>query len=113
MPTYHYACKNCKEEFEASHSIKEPIRKKCPFCENDTLEVVLDEPPVIINKEVKTIGQLAEKNAKEMGRYALEERMAKDGTIERIKKREARQEQRKIASLSPEKQKKFIETGKL
>jgi len=77
MPIYHYACSECKEEFETSHSIKEPLRKSCPFCKLDGLTVVLDKPPVIINKEIKTIGQLAEKNARELGKYGLQERMAK------------------------------------
>jgi len=113
MPTYHYACSECKEEFEVFHSIKEPLRKDCPFCEKAGLAVVLDEPPVIINKEVKTIGQLAEKNAREMGKYGLQEKMATDGTIERIKKREKRQEIQKISKLSADQQKKYIETGKL
>jgi putative FmdB family regulatory protein len=113
MPTYHYACKECKEEFEVFHSIKEPLRTICPFCEKAGLSVVLDEPPVIINKEVKTIGQLAEKNAKSLGRYGLEEKMAKDSSLERIKHREKRELNSKIAKLSPEKQRKFIETGKL
>lgn len=113
MPTYHYACSDCKEEFEVFHSIKEPLRKICPFCEKSSLSVVLDEPPVIINKEVKTIGQLAEKNAKELGRYGLQEKMATDGSLERIKSREKKEELRKISKLSPEKKAKFIETGKL
>jgi len=113
MPTYHYACSECKEEFETFHSIKEPLRKNCPFCEMPGLAVVLDEPPVIINKEVKTIGQLAEKNAREMGIYGLQEQMAKDGTLERIKKREKREELNKISKLPKDKVVKYIETGKL
>ncbi len=75
MPTYHYMCSECKEDFEQFHSIKEPLRKQCPFCELDGLSVVLDGPPVIINKEVKTIGQLAEKNAKSIGRYVIQDIM--------------------------------------
>ena len=113
MPIYHYACKECKEEFETSHSIKEPLRKSCPFCNLDGLWVVLDAPPVIINKEVKTIGQLAEKNAKELGRYGLQERMAQDGAVEKTQQAEKKKQIRKIASLSPERQVKYIETGKI
>lgn len=113
MPTYHYACSECKEEFEVFHSIKESLRKDCPFCEKAGLSVVLDGPPVIINKEIKTIGQLAEKNAKELGRYGLQERMAADGSLDRIKKREKREELQKISKLDADKQRKFIETGKL
>ena len=113
MPTYHYACSECKEEFEVFHSIKESLRKICPFCEKAGLSVVLDEPPVIINKEVKTIGQLAEKNAKELGRYGLQEKMALDGSVERIEKRQKQEEVRKIGKLTPDKAVKYIETGKL
>lgn len=113
MPTYHYACNECKEEFEVFHSIKEPLRKICPFCEKAGLSVVLDEPPVIINKEIKTIGQLAEKNARELGKYGLQERMAQDGTLERIKKKEKEKELRKIANLPQDKVTRYIETGKL
>jgi len=113
MPTYHYACSECKEEFEVFHSIKEPLRKDCPFCEKAGLSVVLDEPPVIINKEIKTIGQLAEKNARELGKHGLQEKMAADGTLERVEKRQKREELQKIAKLTPDKQRKFIETGKI
>ena len=113
MPTYDYACSECKEEFEVFHSIKEPLRKICPFCEKAGLSVVLNEAPVIINKEIKTIGQLAEKNARELGKYGLQEKMAADGTFERVEKREKREQLHTISKLSPERQRKFIETGKI
>ena len=115
MPLYHYKCNDseCAVEFEAAHSIKEPLWKICPDCKKESLSVVLDSPPTIINKEVKTIGQLAEKNAKALGTYGLQEKMASDGTLEKIKQTEKRQEMRKIATLSPDKKQKYIETGKL
>ena len=113
MRTYHYMCSECKEEFEQFHSIKEPLKKQCPFCELEGLSVVLDGPPVIINKEVKTLGQLAEKNAKALGRYGLEDKMAKDGTVDKLNKRQERQDLKKISNLTPEKKAKYIETGKL
>jgi putative FmdB family regulatory protein len=113
MPIYHYKCSNCPEDFETFHSIKEPIRTACEICKNQTLQVVLDGAPVIINKEIKTIGQLAESNAKKLGRYGLEEKMAQDGTKEKLQNQEKMKEARKIASLSPEQKVKYIETGKL
>jgi putative FmdB family regulatory protein len=113
MPIYHYKCSNCPEDFETFHSIKEPIRTVCGICKNQTLQVVLDGAPVIINKEIKTIGQLAESNAKKLGRYGLEEKMAQDGTKEKLQSQEKMKEARKIASLSPEQKVKYIETGKL
>lgn len=114
MPVYHYKCAECAVEFEAAHSIKESLWKTCPDCKKDGLSVVLDSPPTIMNRgEVKTIGQLAEKNAKNLGRYGLQERMALDGTANKIKEKEKMNEARKLASLSPEKKTKYIETGKL
>ena len=113
MPLYHYRCSAGCGEYETYHSIREPIRKTCEICHSETLEVVLDGAPVIINKEVKTIGQLADKNAKALGRYGMEEKMATDGTLERIKNQDKMKEVRKLASLSPEKKLKYIETGKL
>jgi hypothetical protein len=113
MPTYDYACSECTEGFEIFHSIKEQLRKICPFCGKASLSVVLDGPPVIINKEIKTIGQLAEKNARELGKYGIQEKMASDGTLDRINKREKQKEMHKIANLPKDKVTKYIETGKI
>ena len=113
MPIYHYKCSNCPEDFETFHSIKEPIRKICPSCNSESLSVVLDALPVIMNKgEIKTIGQLAEANAKKMGKEQLHQKMAEDGVFTRIQNQEKMAEIRKIASLSEEKKIKYIETGK-
>lgn len=114
MPVYHYRCSECSDEFETYHSIKEPLRKNCPSCKKDGLSVVLGSPPDIINVgEVKTIGQLAEKNAKSLGRYGLEEKMHQDQIKERIEAKEKMANIRKLANLSPEKKVKYIETGKM
>jgi putative FmdB family regulatory protein len=80
MPIYHYKCSNCPEDFETFHSIKEPLRKVCTSCQKETLSVVLDGPPDIMNKgEIRTVGQLAESNAKAMGKEQLQKKMEEDG----------------------------------
>lgn len=113
MPIYHYKCSSCPNDFETFHSIKEPLWKVCPSCKNETLSVVLDGAPDIMNKEIKTIGQLAEANAKAMGKEQLQKRMEQDGSLKKMQDQEKMAEYRKIASLSPEKKIKYIETGKL
>lgn len=114
MPIYHYKCSNCPEDFETFHSIKEAIRKTCPSCKSEGLSVVLDGVPVIMNKgEIKTIGQLAEANAKKMSKEQLHQKMTEDGIFKRMQDQEKMAEVRKIASLSEEKKIKYIETGKL
>lgn len=114
MPIYEYKCEVCNETFETYHSIKQALLKECPVCKNQSLSVVLGKISGIINKgEIKTVGQLAEANAKKMGKEQLQRKMEEDGTIQRIKDKEKMTEMRKIASLSPEKKVKYIETGKI
>lgn len=114
MPTYHYKCSNCPEDFEIFHSIKEPLWKVCPSCQNETLGVVLDSAPVIMNKgEIKTIGQLAEANSKKMGKELLQKKMDQDGMTDKINLYEKKKEMRKLANLTPEQKTKYIETGKV
>lgn len=113
MPIYHYGCSECKEDFETFHSIKEPLRKVCPFCKNETLSVVLDGPPDIINKEIKTIGQLAEANSKKMGQEQIQKKMEADGSLQRMKNQEKMAEVRKLNNLSQEQKIRYIETGKI
>ena len=114
MQIYHYKCSNFPEDFETFHSIKEAIRKTCPSCNSESLSVVLDGIPAIINKgEIKTIGQLAEYNAKKMGKEQLQKKMEEDGVIDKIKCQEQMAQTRKLASLSEEKKIKYIETGKI
>lgn len=114
MPIYHYKCSNCPQDFETFHSIKEPIRKICPSCNSESLSVVLDGAPDIMNKgEIKTIGQLAESNAKKMGKEQLHKKMTEDGIFKRIQDKEKMDQVRKISSLSDDAKLRYIETGKI
>ncbi len=71
MPEYHYKCsgKRCKHEYEVSHSIKGPFHLKCPKCKKETLERVIYPCQFFIDPGVTTIGKLADKNTKKMGKY--------------------------------------------
>lgn len=112
MPIYHYKC-DCGYDQEIYHSIHESIRTLCPYCSENTLIVVIDTIPYGTVKEIKTIGQLAEHNAKKMGKEMVQKKMESDGVNERIKQEEAMKEVRKLATLSPEKKEKYIVEGKL
>jgi putative FmdB family regulatory protein len=50
MPTYHYRCSNCGNEFEKFQSIKAEPCKECPDCHKDTLTKVLSGGVGIIFK---------------------------------------------------------------
>lgn len=40
MPTYHYACERCGNEFEIDQKISEPPRKRCPWCRGKVYRVI-------------------------------------------------------------------------
>lgn len=74
MPTYEYLCDNCHNNFEIMQSIKAEPVKVCDKCGSDTIHRVIFPTTVFCSKEPKTLGQLAEKNTKKMGRYELQEK---------------------------------------
>lgn len=112
MPVYHYKC-GCGYDKEVFHSIHENIRTLCPECNNNSMVVVIDSIPYGTVKEIKTIGQLADSNAKKMGKELLQKKMESDGVTKAIQQQEAMSEVRKLAALTPEKKEKYIMDGKL
>ncbi len=38
MPTYDYVCKECGHRFEAFQSMKDPVLRDCPECEQEALQ---------------------------------------------------------------------------
>jgi putative FmdB family regulatory protein len=80
MPLIPYKCDSCDHEFEIIQGYQDKRKKKCPVCKKNTLRQVFCAP--YITGEIKSMGSLAEKNTREMGKYGLEERYRKDA-IER------------------------------
>lgn len=80
MPTYSYKCTKCKkshDEFMLFKDFDENKDKiKCPKC-GSLSKQTFDTAPLGFVKETKTLGQIAEKNAKKLGKSKLEEIEAK------------------------------------
>jgi len=76
MPTYDYFCNTCGSEFERVHGFgKTP--KPCE-CGSSDIKIVINEVPMgFVKGEMTTLGQLAESNTKNMGRYELQDHRAK------------------------------------
>ena len=74
MPTYDYQCNDCGHEFEQIHGFnRQP--SPCEKCEGKNLRIVVNQAPLAFVKgEPKTLGQLAESNTKNMGKYELEDK---------------------------------------
>ena len=75
MPTYDYLCNKCGCEFEQFHGFNQ-APEPCE-CGSSDIKIVINQPPAAFVKgEPTTLGQLAESNTKNMGRYELEDRRA-------------------------------------
>lgn len=72
MVNRYYICDNCEHSFMIQQAMHESLKKKCPQCGKRSLYQDLTGQHVFIPGEPKTVGQLAERNTKKMGKYALE-----------------------------------------
>lgn len=76
---YDYECSYCgNKQYGVEQSVKDKPIKKCSKCNKLTLERVILSPPMVKCTNITTVGQLAEKNAKKIGKYALSERSEKN-----------------------------------
>lgn len=78
MINYDYVCSSCGHELkDVLQSIKDKPKKKCPSCGKHKLERVLHGGLYGFVEHTNTIGQLADKNTKNMGNYQRSEIEAK------------------------------------
>ena len=122
MPIYVFKCEECEHEIEVEQSIKKPTpnRKKCPLCKKNKLSRVLFSPHVY-NKpgdDNITVGLLADRNTERLSSDQKEsiERKNKTGPKKDKKKGNnfwdtSKENLKKISDMSPEKKKRYIETG--
>jgi len=116
MPIYDYVCESCNHEInDIYQSFSEDALIKCPSCSQDSLRRVIYGGLGTFVKDTKTIGQLADKNWKNMGSYKRSE-------IEQTKQESIRSKESPLSSLgkasraqinkmTPEQKKKYIITG--
>ena len=89
MVTFVYACDKCGNEFETKQDRHAKPLKKCKACGKHGLYRVPQIPMVSIRlskSEIKTIGHLAERNTKTMGKYEKDSLDEKDVVLQRKKK---------------------------
>lgn len=73
MVNRYYICDNCDYHFMIEQPIDAKLRKRCPSCKKHKLYQDLAGIYGHVVGEPSTLGQLAERNTKTMGKYELQE----------------------------------------
>ena len=122
MPIYVFKCEECDNKLEVEQSIKKPTpnRKRCPTCKKNSLSRVLFSPHVY-NKpgdDNITVGLLSDRNT---GRLSSDQKESIEIKHRTGPKKEKKKEKnfwktskdnlKNISDMTPEKKKKYIETG--
>lgn len=106
-----FICDNCDYSFEEYMDRDEKLKVKCPSCKKNKLYQDLSGVYVGVSN-VTTIGQLAEKNTKSMGRYELENKYRQMEIKEKEEKKKREDKIRAIGGVIPEYKSPIPETPK-
>jgi len=129
MVTRHYKCQYCEYEELVEQRMSNDYFTQCPHCENPIGQIYY-VPTTYVYNDPKTIGLMADRNNKAMGRQKYEETLAehKQAQADKIANRLGKEkgEVKKpavpfwrnsdkvdisLATMTPEKKRHYIETG--
>jgi putative FmdB family regulatory protein len=79
MPLHDYECTNCNKLFsDVYQKYEEDPLTTCEECGEESLQKIFATPNFFVTQEAKTLGQLADRNAKKMGQREVQERELKN-----------------------------------
>lgn len=111
---YDYKCDNCSHEMkDVYQSIKDDSLIQCPSCGKNSLYRVIYGGLGSFMKDVKTIGQLADKNWSKMGSYQKSEveQKNKSKTQDSPLSQFGSASRKEISKMTEAQKKKYIITG--
>ena len=112
MPLYDFECEPCAYYTEIRQGPNDPDTHACPLCEQETLKkVFINAPSISVIGEPSTIGHLADRNTKKMGRYEIEDKNAKNNINQDKDAIKTKALRRKINSMTQEQKVKWIKEG--
>ena len=131
MPEYTYHCNACDYEFDLKQNYHDKAKRKCPECKRWKLHRIIFAPHIYTYSEPQTVGLLAERNTKKLGKYELQKKL-KDiddksyikpselpKNMSRIKQskekpwyRPSQKIDMSLDKLTPKQKEKYIATGK-
>ena len=114
MPLYDFECEPCAYYEEIKQSMSSPSVLECPVCGQKTLVKIFISPPHIsVRGEPTTIGQMADRNTKNLGTYERQDKTQEDKKGKGLTKeqKEKRKQHQKITTMTPEQKVKWIKGG--
>ena len=107
---YDYKCDECGHFMEDIYqSIKDKALTKCPSCSKDSLDRVVYGGLGMFVKDVNTVGQLADRNWKNMGSYKRSEIESQNTNLSDSGKK--RKLMRDINAMTADQKKNYILKG--
>lgn len=107
---YDYKCNECGYFMQDVYqSIKDEALTKCPSCSKESLDRVIYGGLGLFVKDIKTVGQLADKNWNNLGSYKRSEIESKQKANSDISKK--RKLMREINNMNAAQKKNYIITG--
>ena len=78
MPLHDYECAECGKFFsDVYQKYEEDPLTKCESCGEESLQKIFAAPTFFVTQEAKTLGQVADRNSKKMGKREVQERELK------------------------------------
>jgi len=113
MPLHDYHCENCAVDFtDIYQKYEDAPLTKCDQCGKNTLIKIFSPPTFFVSQEATTVGQIADRNAKKLGRQEIQERSLKNKDETKTALNEAKKEMNsKINKMSEVQKRKFIDNG--
>tara|TARA_R100001244_G_scaffold24483_2_gene24789 strand:+ start:210 stop:545 length:336 start_codon:yes stop_codon:yes gene_type:complete len=110
MPLYDYVCSNCQHQLEdVQQSIKDKPLVECEQCGHIALERIIYGGDIFVKGEPTTIGQLADRNTKKMGKYEAEAKQKEDNTRKQLSDKQKLH--KRINSMTASQKNKWIKEG--
>jgi putative FmdB family regulatory protein len=113
MPLHDYHCEHCAVDFiDVYQKYEDEPLVKCNQCGKNTLTKLFSPPTFFVSQEATTVGQIADRNAKKMGKREVEERTLKKKDETKSALKEAKKElYSNINNMSDTQKRKFIDNG--
>ena len=112
MPLYDFECEPCAYYTEIRQGIYDSDVHLCPHCNKTTLRKVFINPPAIsVVGEPSTIGHLADRNTKKMGKYEKEDKNAENNIHQNKEAQDKKRLRNRINKMTPEQKVKWIKEG--